>query len=225
MIGRLFNALFSSLSFLLYKNVREFALSWRETKWFTRVNVKWTGYTAQSEGTRTIEEELGRESGDIRSWHSKNQEIDSTISTTLSCTKMRRSQAGEQIGCMKWGVSCIELGCSDAMEALMGSSLQGSVKPERGLCLSINLSFLRHTIMKNLRVITDVRKSVSLDEDNPRIISEILGLKSISTLTTNSRKVGVVESSSYSFRRVRHEKNIRNNVDQPGSSRPNSQGY
>lgn len=63
----------------------------------------------------------------------------------------------------------------------MGSSLQGSVKPERGLCLSINLSFLRHTIMENLRVITDVRKSVSLDEDNPRIISDILRLKSIST--------------------------------------------
>lgn len=63
----------------------------------------------------------------------------------------------------------------------MGSPLQESVKPERGLCLSINLSFLRLTIMKNLRVITDVRKSVSLDEDNPRIISEMLGPKSMST--------------------------------------------
>jgi hypothetical protein len=49
----------------------------------------------------------------------------------------------------------------------MGSSLQGSVKPERGLCLSINLSFLRSTIKKNLRVTTGIRKSISFDEDNP----------------------------------------------------------
>jgi hypothetical protein len=58
------------------------------------------------------------------------------------------------------------------MEALMGSSLQGSVKPERGLCLSISLSFLRSTIKKNLRMITGIRTSVSFDEDYPRIMTE-----------------------------------------------------
>lgn len=68
------------------------------------------------------------------------------------------------------------------MEKLMRSSLQGSVKPERGLCLSLNLSFLKSTVIKNLRAITGVRKSVSLDKDNPRIMNETLGLKSISTL-------------------------------------------